>query len=135
MAKVILILGGMAILFGMIAAYFYYESHKLMSEGGTASGTVVKMEHSSSRSYYPIINFQASAGQIVEGRSRVGSSPPQFTAGQTVQVFYDKSNPKNWILNSWLDLYFLPTLFGAFSGGLALATTIMLIYRNRRRTR
>ncbi len=133
MFKVIILLSGLAAIFFAIAGTFYFQSQNLLTQGSTAPGTVVRLEASAKGASYPIIRFQAESGEIVEDRGKVGSSPPEFKVGDTVPVVYDKSNPKTWTINSWLNLYFLPTLFFSFGTAIAIASLIMLIYNARRK--
>ncbi len=127
MFKVIIFLSGLAIIFYAIAGNFYFQSQKLLKHGGTASGTVVRLESSAKGAAYPIIRFQAEGGEVIEDRGKVGSSPPEFKAGDRVPVVYDKSNPKTWTINSWLNLYFLPVMFFGFGTALFFASLITLI--------
>lgn len=133
MFKVIIFLSFLAIVFFAIAGNFYFESQKLLKKGGTASGTVVSLQSSAKGAYYPIIRFQPEGGEAIEERGKVGSSPPEFKVGDTVPIVYDKSNPKKWNINSWLNLYFLPTMFFGFGTALAFASLITLIFDVKRK--
>ncbi len=133
MFKVIILLSVLAAIFFAIAGNFYFQSQNLIETGSTASGTVIRLESSAKGASYPIIRFQAESGEIVEDRGKIGSSPPEFKTGDTVPVVYDKSNPKTWTINSWLNLYFLPTLFSSLGAGLTIASLIMLMKDVRRK--
>ena len=126
MKWLILFLASMAMLFGTISFITYSKSAKLVSEGATTTGTVVKVE------YYPIVHFRTESGEDFEEKSNFHSSPPEFKEGQTVEIVYERKNPKNWVVNNWLHLYFLPTMFAIASGGLIFATTCVSIYRMRK---
>lgn len=131
MFKVIIALSGLAVIFFAVAGNFYFQSQKLLKEGGTASGTVVSLQSSAKGASYPVIRFQAEGGEVIEERGKVGSSPPEFKVGDTVPIVYEKTNPKNWTINSWLNLYFLPVMFFAFGTGLTIASLITLIHNLR----
>lgn len=133
MFKVIAFLGAIAILFLSLGGMFYFQSQKLLTAGGTTSGTVVRMESSAKGAYYPVIHFQPDGAAEMEERGKVGSSPPEFKVGDTVPILYEKTNPKNWTINSWLNLYFLPVMFLAFGVGLTFASLITLIYNVKRK--
>lgn len=128
MKFLVIFLGIMALLFGTIAFVSYNNSAKLLGEGGTASGTVVKLELTSSgvsntrRIYHPVIRFHAESGEDLEEMSKFGSSPPEFKEGQVVEILYEKNNPKNWTVKNWFNLYFLPTMFGIGALGLSIGT-------------
>jgi len=130
---VLIFLGSMSVLLGAIAFVSALKSMALVNEGGTASGTVVRMEYSSggsgkrnSGAYYPVVHFRSNDGQEVEGRGSLGSSPPSYHQGQEVRVFYEKSNPKNWCIDNWWDLYFFSLIFGIFSAVLAIVSSVMI---------
>ncbi len=131
MFKVIAFLGVLSVIFFAVAGTCYFQSHKLLTEGGTASGTVVRLESSARGASYPVVHFQPDGAAEIEERGKVGSSPPEYKVGDTVQILYEKTNPKNWTINSWLNLYFLPVLFFAFGTGLAIAFLITLAHRVR----
>jgi hypothetical protein len=133
MFKVILLLSSLSIVFYAVAGTFYFQSQRLLKEGGTTSGTVLRLEASGKGASYPIVRFRPDNGEAIEGRGKVGSSPPEFKTGDTVPILYDKGDPKNWTINSWLNLYFLPVLFFAFGSGLTIASFITLIVDVKRK--
>lgn len=128
MKFLVIFLGSMAFLFGTIAFVSYNNSAGLLLAGGTASGTVVKLELTSSgvsntrRIYHPVIRFRTQKGEDVEEMSKFGSSPPEFKEGETVEILYEKTNPKNWTVKNWFNLYFVPTMFGIGALGLSIGT-------------
>lgn len=130
-------LASMAVIFGGIAFGFGYRSHLLLSSGGTAAGTVVRMEYSistgkhSSGVYYPIVRFQSADGELIEARGGVGSSPPHYHAGDVVQILYDKKNPRSWTIDDWEDLYLFPAIFGAVATVLAIISCAMIYCKIR----
>jgi hypothetical protein len=131
--KVIAFLGGMAILFLSLGGIFYFQSHTLLTTGGTASGTVVRLESSAKGASYPVVHFQPDGAAEIEERGKVGTSPPEYKVGDTVPILYDKTNPKNWTINNWMNLYFLPAMFFGAGAGLTIAFLITLAYNLRTR--
>lgn len=125
-------LGFLSVVLGTVAFVTYNHAQTLLAEGGTTTGTVVKLESSAKGAYYPIVRFKTESGEELTERGKVGSSPPEHREGETVAVLYNKTNPKDWCINSWLNLYFLPTLFGAFASALLFAAIIVGIFSNRR---
>lgn len=123
-----LFLALMGMLLGTISLTTYLHSQSLLAEGGTTTGTVTKLESSAKGAYYPVVRFKTDKGEEFEERGKVGSSPPEHRQGETVSVIYNKANPKDWCVNSWLNLYFLPTLFGAFSAALLFAALVVGAY-------
>lgn len=130
---VVIFLGLMSVVFGTIAVITYNHSQKLLAEGMTTTGTVVRLERSAKGASYPVVRFKTSTGEELVERGKVGSSPPEHREGETVAIIYDKNNPKNWCIHSWLNLYFLPTMFGAAGSALLFASIVVGIFSNRRR--
>ena len=63
---------------------------------GTVVDVVRRVSHSSgssSVSWHPVFSYYAGGQQIVK-ESHFGNSKPQFTVGQTVQVYYDPYDPE-----------------------------------------
>lgn len=113
----------LGLLFGG-ATYFTFNSSRNLVEGGKAvEGTVTQVIRSG-KGYCPVVRFETASGQTVEEKTGVGSNPPEFKVQDKVRVYYNESNPKEWIVDSWLNLYFLPSLLGFFSAALLLAATI-----------
>lgn len=67
-------------------------------------GAVVAMA-GATRSRVPVVRFQGPAGPI-EFRSRIGSSPPRYKAGDQVSVLYDPETPSSAIIDGWLERWF-----------------------------
>ena len=126
---IVLVLAALSIIFFCITYISLGKAQELVRAGATTDGTVIKMIYSShdtnSGVYYPVVRFQTTDGQTLEERSRFGSSPPEFKQGDHVQILYTRDNPKNWCINSWWDLYFVPTIFGVFTGILGITTIIV----------
>lgn len=123
MAKIILVifLGFMGICFAAATFFCYNKSQSLVQSGVSAKAVVVELVRSG-KGFCPLLRFQTETGEVIEQKSAVGSNPPSFQKGQEVEVFYEKGNPSNFCPNSFLDLYFLPSLFGFFAAGLSIAT-------------
>lgn len=120
---VILFLAGMGLIFGSVSYFTFTGARSLIESGKSAEGTVTALVQG--KGYTPVVRFQTASGETIEGKSHFGSNPPQFKVQDKVRVFYKDSNPKEWTIDSWWDLYFLPVMFGSFAGGLFLAATIV----------
>jgi hypothetical protein len=83
------------------------KGKKLRSEGLTAQGTIVDNKFRLGRVsvFHAVVEFTTIQGQIMRLESQSGISVSTFKKGQNVKVFYDASNPANFMLNSELDLY------------------------------
>jgi hypothetical protein len=140
MKFVILFLTGMGMLFAGVSYFTFTSSRNLVEGGKIAEGTVTQLSysisgssssHSSSGSYYPVVRFQTASGEMIEETSRFGSNPPEFKVQDKIRVLYKESDPKDWKVDSFWDLYFLPLMFGIFGGGLLIAATITAVVTRR----
>lgn len=108
------IFGGIGAILLLIALFFGISTQLFISQAEVANGTVISAASpNTTRRTVATISFTAANGQQVEFNSQVSSSPPEFTAGQRVLVYYDPANPAGSARpNSFLSLWFLPMLFG-----------------------
>lgn len=73
-----------------------------------------------------MVKFAPSSGEQTIFKSNTGSNPPAFTKGQQVEVLYNPQKPNSAMINSWLELWFLPAIFTGMGsifvliGGVAL---------------
>lgn len=75
-------------------------------------------------------------GQRHEIQSSRYTSPPQFKIGDKVSVLYDPNDPRRCRINSFVDLWLFPTIFGGI--GLLVVTlsgTALVVKRVRRQRR
>jgi hypothetical protein len=60
--------------------------------------------------YAPVFQFKTTSGESIQFAGLVYSNPPQFHAGQEVDILYDPKNPKRARINKGTGLYFVPLL-------------------------
>lgn len=58
--------------------------------------------------YCPQVEFVIPNGQTINFQSEVGSQPPAYNVGQTVQVVYQMANPNKAEIDSVMELWFTP---------------------------
>jgi hypothetical protein len=94
-----------------------------------ATGTVVsnvRVENRDANSGQTTIEFApeftvaGADGKTYTVTSATSSNPPEFAEGQAVRVLYNPMNPGTARIDSFLQLWFLPILFGAV--GVVFAT-------------
>lgn len=135
LAKVFLTLGlSLAVAAGISAAVVAHSN----SAGRHADGTVVELVpsgHGSSPRYRARVEFATPAGVRVRFLSSISSNPPPAQLGQHVDVRYNPDDPHDATINSYWQVWFLPTLFGIISAPfLLLGCGFGLVSRaNRRR--
>lgn len=97
---------------------YEFTEHALRTQG-----TVVELQQAESKRssnkrrssvYYPIVTFSTSDGQNITFRESVGTNPPAYEQGETVDVLYLPDNPNDARIKDWLSLWLLPTVFFSF---------------------
>ncbi|BAY24591.1 hypothetical protein NIES2100_43860 [Calothrix sp. NIES-2100] len=128
------IFAGVGSIFAVTGIIFVINTHSFVSTAESIQGNVIdlKLRSStdskgrSSSAYYPVVKFTPSSGETIIFESNTGSSPPAFSKGQQVEVLYNPKQPNSAMINSWLELWFLPGMFAGMGsifvliGGVAL---------------
>jgi hypothetical protein len=79
--------------------------------------------------YHPVVAYITSAGERRTFRSLIGSSPPAYRVGETVDVLYDRTNPADARIASFWSLWFVQIVFGVVGSVLALVGFGFFVYR------
>lgn len=112
LAKVFLTLGvSLAVAAGVCAAFVAHDN----SDDSHAEGTVIELVpsgHGSSPRYRARVEFTTAAGTQVRFLSTVSSNPPPAKLGEHVDIRYDADNPRDAQINTYWQVWFLPTLLG-----------------------
>ncbi len=58
--------------------------------------------------YCPQVEFRASNAQTYKFQSEVGSQPPAYKIGQSVQVVYEPADPNQAEIDSFMAMWFMP---------------------------
>jgi hypothetical protein len=100
------------------------------------SGTVVDNSYSPSDSsdstsgaYYPVVEFKPKDGRPVRFTDQIGSLPPDYEIGDTVEVIYNPQDRNEARVVSWTRLWLVPTIFitvGSLPGMIGLAVYIIV---------
>jgi hypothetical protein len=98
--------------FCLWGVYAGYTSWTLQNEGQTTTGTVVRLEESSSGEggccvYSPIIEFNAN-GQTYSFEGDNASDPPAYEVGEVVNVIYHPSDPDSAQIDKWSERWLFP---------------------------
>jgi len=100
---------------GMLAGGFYLHrsTQRFLEVAESAQGSVFNHvqqrstdgdDGSVSYSYYPEVRFTAQGSEITF-KSSVGSDPPAYRIGESVEVLYDPANPHDAKIRSFTSLY------------------------------
>ena len=92
------------IVIGSVLLYFshslYISTHEFISTSKTKIGTVTEL--SGSDVYYPHISFETENDKNINFRSSVGTNPPSYSVGDSVEILYDPKNPQNAQIKSFV---------------------------------
>ena len=100
--------------FCLWGVYAGYTSWRLQNEGVTTTGTVVRLEESSSAEsgccvYSPVIEFNVD-GQTHSFEGGNASDPPAYDVGEVVNVIYDPSDPNTAQIDKWSERWLFPII-------------------------
>jgi hypothetical protein len=87
----------------------------------------------SSRGVAPLVQFTTSDGRTLHITGSVSSSPPAYETGEHVRVLYEATNPNAARIDSKIEMWFLPMLFGGLGAVFASIGGGFLAYLVRRR--
>jgi len=123
LAKAFLAVGlSLAVAAGICAAFVAQSN----SSDSHADGTVVELVPSgggSSPRYRARVEFATSAGTPVRFLSSISSNPPPAKLGEHVDVRYRPDNPHDATINTYWQVWFLPTLLGIIGAPFLLVGT------------
>lgn len=96
------------------------------------SGTVIEMQEqtdkdSGSISYAPTFRFQDASGAEQTVASSFFSSPPEFRVGDRVGVLYRADSPKSARIDSYWQVWGLPSLLGII-GSIELPIGLVILF-------
>ncbi len=111
--------------------------NNLLANATHVTGQVVGINGDSKGRRAPVVQFKTTNGEVLQLKSQLYTSPAP-NVGDTVGVIYRTSNPRDWLIDDWIHLYFW-TLMGSvfmFAWAMAIAVTKLLdIYQMRKRKR
>ena len=113
--KIGIIFPAVGLLLIAIAVIILIRTILFLIRSQKVKGTIVRMAYysnSKGSSYNPVFSFTTTDGRTIEAEDSLGSNPPQFRVGQSVNVLYDPNNPNRARINKWSNLYFVPLLLG-----------------------
>ncbi len=105
------------LIFLVVGVMIYQGTQSFLSQSKSAEGEVIDLvmgtsNSSGSRSSYPVVRFKSDDGQVVTFQGSMGSSPPDFHVGERVTVRYHVENPHDARIESFVQLWLLPMVFG-----------------------
>lgn len=79
-------------------------------------------------SYLPQVEFALPDGNKIRFTDKVGSLPPDYEIGETVQIIYQPENPANACINSWKRIWLAPVILMSV-GILPLIICFVILHR------
>ena len=111
----VIIFGSFALLFLSVGIGNYFYISDFINKATPAQGVVVRNTGGGFDShYYPVIKYKALDGKEYEFVSTDGSNPPEYKAGEKVDLLYLEGEPDSVRINSWFSLRGLSIIFSAF---------------------
>ena len=141
-AAVLFIVVGIVLLY--VGFYFYNKVEKIRESGVKTEGTIIRYERRGTRTpqmkdmfVVPIVKFQTVTGQeiVVEGKVDNTSILQNLCEdGEQIEIIYDPLNPKNAVINTFAELWFVPLLTWVIGIGFILVPpfTIWKHYKGQR---
>ncbi|PSB40184.1 DUF3592 domain-containing protein [Chamaesiphon polymorphus] len=128
------IFGGVGSIIAIVGIALGISTHSYLSKMVSTPGTVIDNnlylstdnENEPTNYYHPVVKFTPKSGKMTIFVANVASNPPVFKKGQQVTVLYDPKDPSAAKIESWLELWFLPTMLGGLGsvfatiGGIAI---------------
>lgn len=97
---------GMAVFVG---AYLVNDYDKVLN-GARAEAVVLQARDGGK----PILEFRTGRGERVRIEGKISSSPSPYKVGERVGVFYDAADPSEALIDTFIERWFVPLLFGGF---------------------
>ncbi|MFD1602275.1 DUF3592 domain-containing protein [Flavobacterium artemisiae] len=111
--KYVFLIIGLALLGG--AFYLYQNKQAFLDKAVKVQGTVTDLIASrsdKSTTYRPVVSYTTKDGKQIEFTSSVGSNPPSYHEGETVEIFYDPADPYDADINGFVSLWLAPLILG-----------------------
>jgi len=113
----VLVFGLVGLVFLTVAAVILRSELEFRKSAISAPGTIVDLEPTRSRSgstsYRPVFEFVDHNDRLHRVAGSVASNPPSYHRGEAVTVLYRPENPEIAHLDSLLEHWFLPLVFGS----------------------
>ena len=108
--------GSVGLVFLTVGLYTLHSEIEFRKGAVRAPGTIVDLlpERGSKGGtlYKPVFEFADASDREHRVTARIGSSPPSYERGEAVTVLYRPGNPEAAQLDSFIDSWFLPLVFG-----------------------
>lgn len=95
-----------------VAGYVGYTTKMYLQHAKTTTGKVVDLLQQPDRTFKPVIHYALPGTDTLEYISSVSSKPAEFEIGETVELLYSVSDTSDIKVNTFVELWLLPAIFG-----------------------
>lgn len=125
------IVGGILALIGTIffcvGLFFSRQSLELLHGSAQADGVVTKMLHEG-KGAKPVVKYSVD-GKDYETIGKISTSPPAFHVGERVKVSYRIGDPSYAIIDSFVERWLFPLIFGGIGAVVGLIGWLILLVK------
>ena len=105
----------------------------------STTGTIIEMKEKKDKdsdcpTYAPVFSYRDASGSIQIVSSSFFSNPPQFRTGQLVPVLYREGDQTSGRINTFWQMWGLPTIMGIV-GSVEMSVGLVKLYWRRRKNR
>ncbi len=135
------IVGRISVIIGfclmLAGGYTYLQARNFITSAVRAQGTVVQLVERSGgkgRTFCPVFSFVDTAGKEHKIYSNWGSKPPRFNVGEKVTVLYNPRSPEDARLDTFFELWGLPTILSIIGAVHTGAWLLVLHFSGKQNT-
>lgn len=128
LSALILVVG---IPFAIISVFEFKNTLNLLSNSHKTLGRIIDIEEEKRRNggymYSPVIKYKSVTGDeyIYDSNTKTGYT--SYKIGQEIELIYDKNNPQNARVNSFLDIWFLTIIMGVGGWASTIGGIVLLL--------
>lgn len=115
-------------IFLLVVMGLYWADQKTTRSSSKITGTVISLDYNNSGSSIPVIEYRHNGKKKIL-RGSVWSYPPSFEVDEKVELLVNNNDPNKVTMDSFIERYFLISLFGFFAvvfGGIGYALLIFM---------
>jgi hypothetical protein len=114
---------GVGLLMWGTAAYFFIEKKQQITNSYLATGIVI--DFIVDEGLAPVISYDVN-GRPYQYISSIYSNPPAFELNESVEIYVNKDDPNDIIINSYVNKWLIVTIFASFGLVLDLIGLLLL---------
>lgn len=128
MMRIFLVVGIVFILVGfvLVCSRLIFISESISAEGIVVDILKKVEEDETEGVFQPKVMFHTNDGEQISFISDVGSNPPAYNLGETVNVLYNPINPSNAEINSFLSLWLLQLVLILIGTNFVIISAVVL---------